>query len=250
MPHEFRRIDSGPTDPFLNMGVDEALMKSPGSPPTLRFYAWRPACLSLGYFQKIADFDVGRVVRAGGVVTRRITGGGAIYHDDELTYAVTAGEDHPLIGGNIRLVYRRFHEAIAVGLRRLGVAPEERGTAELDSDAQGETVHCFEKSVDLDLAADGRKLVGSAQRRSKGRFLMHGSIIIGVSDMVPSTGSIKASSGVEDITYDDVSEAVLAGLVEHLDIKPVRGGLTKAEREKARILADRKYGAKWWIEKF
>lgn len=251
MPHEFRFIDSGATDPFMNMGIDEALMKlSPR--PTVRFYAWRPPCLSLGYFQKLSDFDLVLVRNAGALVTRRPTGGGAIYHDDELTYSVAAREDHPLLGRDIRKVYRRFHAAIARGLEKLGVLARERGPGALDSDTAAgtpESVYCFEKSVDLDLASGGRKIVGSAQRRSKGRFMMHGSIIIGTNDIVATTGSIKKSAG-RDVGYGEVAEAVLSGLSEVLDIRFTPGGLTLEEMEKARILADRKYKAAWWIEKY
>ena len=100
----WRLITTWGAAPAFNMGLDEALLESTESPPTLRFYSWRPDTLSLGYFQRFAD--VPGTDRAGAVV-RRITGGGAIHHVHELTFSIAASLDHPLYRGPPREISPR-----------------------------------------------------------------------------------------------------------------------------------------------
>lgn len=179
----WRLITTWGADPAFNMGLDEALLESEDSPPTLRFYSWRPDTLSLGYFQRFEDVPG---AEGAGAVVRRITGGGAIHHVRELTFSIAASLDHPLYQGPIADSYARVHEAIAVALAEVGVPAKPRGDEHLSSDRSG-TGMCFHKSTALDLAWNGRKGVGSAQRRKNGRVLHHGSIKLGTS---PLEGSI------------------------------------------------------------
>jgi len=179
----WRLITTWGADPAFNMGLDEALLESEDSPPTLRFYSWRPDTLSLGYFQRFEDVPG---AEGAGAVVRRITGGGAIHHVRELTFSIAASLDHPLYQGPIADSYARVHEAIAVALAEVGVPARMRGDERLASDRSG-TGMCFHKSTPLDLAWNGRKGVGSAQRRKNGRVLHHGSIKLGTS---PLEGSI------------------------------------------------------------
>jgi lipoyl(octanoyl) transferase len=183
----WRLITTWGADPAFNMGLDEALLESEDSPPTLRFYSWRPDTLSLGYFQRFEE--VPGAEQAGALV-RRITGGGAIHHVRELTFSIAAPLDHPLYQGPIADSYGRVHEAIAVALAGFGVPARMRGDEKLASDLAG-TGMCFHKSTALDLAWNGRKGVGSAQRRRNGRVLHHGSIKLGSS---PLEGSIATAS--------------------------------------------------------
>jgi lipoate-protein ligase A len=179
----WRLITTWGAAPAFNMGLDEALLESAESPPTLRFYSWHPDTLSLGYFQRFAD--VPGTDRAGAVV-RRITGGGAIHHVRELTFSIAASLDHPLYRGPIADSYARVHEAIRSALAEVGVPAEIRGERDLVSDRAG-TGMCFHKSSAIDLVWGERKGVGSAQRRKGGRVLHHGSIKLGSS---PLEGSI------------------------------------------------------------
>lgn len=179
----WRLITTWGAAPAFNMGLDEALLESADSPPTLRFYSWHPDTLSLGYFQRFDD--VPGTDRAGAVV-RRITGGGAIHHVRELTFSIAASLDHPLYRGPIADSYARVHDAIRAALAEVGVPAEIRGERDLVSDRAG-TGMCFHKSSALDLVWGERKGVGSAQRRTGGRVLHHGSIKLGTS---PLEGSI------------------------------------------------------------
>ncbi|MBK7874589.1 MAG: lipoate--protein ligase family protein [Planctomycetes bacterium] len=184
----WRLITTWGADPSFNMGLDEALLESHESPPTFRFYSWKPDTLSLGYFQKIAD--VPGLEKAGAVV-RRITGGGAIHHVKELTFSIAASLDHPLYRGPVGESYARVHGALIDALRAAGVEGSLRGGSALESDVEG-TGMCFHKSTPLDIAWGGRKGIGSAQRRKAGRVLHHGSIKLGSS---PLEGAIATLEG-------------------------------------------------------
>jgi lipoate-protein ligase A len=175
----WRLITTWGADPAFNMGLDEALLESVESAPTVRFYSWRPDTLSLGYFQRFSD--VLGVEKAGAVV-RRITGGGAIHHVKELTFSIAAPLDHALYRGPIADSYARVHEAIRAALAEVGVPAEIRGARDLVSDRAG-TGMCFHKSTAIDLVWGERKGVGSAQRRKSGRVLHHGSIKLGTSPL-------------------------------------------------------------------
>ena len=106
----------------MNMAIDEALMLaiSEGSVhPTLRFYGWIPACLSLGYAQKSAEVDWGLCAEKGIGMVRRATGGRAILHNREVTYSVVAPEDNPLVSGTILESYLRISQGLLLGLQKL-----------------------------------------------------------------------------------------------------------------------------------
>lgn len=164
-------------EPGWNMALDEALLAGGDPRPVLRFYTWKPAALSLGYFQRWRAFAA---LAGEHVIVRRFSGGGAIHHGDELTFSIAAPQAHALFRGEVRHSYERIHGLLARAFAHLGVRAELRGAAALASD-RAATGMCFHESTPLDLAWDGRKGVGSAQRRSLGRVLHHGSIKLGAS---------------------------------------------------------------------
>lgn len=167
----------GPT----NMARDEALLQLVGRcehPPTLRFYRWNPPTISLGYFQEYADYEALPPPAGDLAVVRRQTGGGAILHDRELTYGLILPLDHPLIEklGSPNAMYRHLHNAVADLLTAYGV-PVTDGPAGGGSCSHGGPFFCFERHSCFDLLAEGRKLMGSAQRRTREAVLQHGSLI-------------------------------------------------------------------------
>jgi lipoate-protein ligase A len=182
----WRLITTWGAAPGFNMGLDQALLESEGAPPTLRFYTWSPDTLSLGYFQRRRDVPAAERARA---VVRRITGGGAIHHAGELTFSITAPLRHPLYAGPIAESYRRVHTAVRRALAQYGVEAEFRGQRDLASD-RPETGMCFHRSTALDLCWDDRKGVGSAQRRTRGRVLHHGSIKLQGSSLEPEVARV------------------------------------------------------------
>lgn len=232
----WRLITTWGADPAFNMGLDEALLESADSPPTLRFYSWRPETLSLGYFQRFADVPAAAGAALGQratVVVRRITGGGAIHHVRELTFSITAPLDHRLYRGPLSESYARVHAAIQRALGDLGIPATPRGGALLDSD-RGETGMCFHKSTELDLVWGGRKGVGSAQRRKRGRVLHHGSIKLGTS---PFEGSIATvSEFAPAVTCESFAPLLRSALASGLDVELEAGVPTPDERARAKEL--------------
>jgi lipoyl(octanoyl) transferase len=205
------------------MGLDEALLESPGAPPTLRLYTWKPDTLSLGYFQRFED--VPATARAGAVV-RRITGGGAIHHAGELTFSITADAEHPLYRGPIAGSYERVHGALIEALAAVGITAALRADDDLDSDQNG-TGMCFHASTPLDIVWGARKGIGSAQRRRAGRVLHHGSIKLDGSAL--ETG-VACAPGIEPPV---MGEALVAALARHFELEFVPDSPRTDELEQA-----------------
>lgn len=160
-----------------NMAADEALLKAAdageGGCPVLRLYGWRYPTLSVGYIQNpshLLDFGL--------PVVRRVTGGRAVLHDMELTYSVIVPADVPLFAGGILEAYSVISRCIVSALKDIGMEAElsrlRRASQSSGRDA------CFHAPSRHEVLLDGRKLVGSAQRRFKKAFLQHGSILFAV----------------------------------------------------------------------
>jgi len=161
-----------------NMAQDEALLYEAdrAGAAFLRLSRWSPPCLSFGRNEPAcAHYDRAAIERLGLDVVRRPTGGRAVWHEHELTYAVAA----PVAAfGTLRASYRAIHERLAAALRRLGAAAAlaaDRGAPALD-DTSGA---CFAAPVGGEVVVAGRKLVGSAQVRHGSAFLQHGSMLLG-----------------------------------------------------------------------
>ncbi|KPL82782.1 hypothetical protein SE15_12025 [Thermanaerothrix daxensis] len=175
MRETWRLIRSSPAPGAWNMALDEAILEAVvqwQSPPTLRLYAWEPPCLSLGYAQNFSDVDWEALNLRGWHVVRRPTGGRAILHTDELTYAVIAPQDHPIVSGSVLESYRRIATALVKALHSLGLqarADREYG----QTNANGAV--CFEVPSNYEITVEGKKIIGSAQARRLQGVLQHGS---------------------------------------------------------------------------
>jgi len=189
-PCPARRLDDPPLDGATNMARDEALLACRGV-PTLRLYTWARPTLSLGYFQPAADLPLDAVRARGGEVVRRSTGGKAILHERELTYALCAPERGALAGGPAAAM-TAVHQALGAELaRQAGRAVPLRRDATLVSDRPG-SAWCFEDSSPLDLVLGGRKLLGSAARRRDGWILFHGSLVLAAPAETPGIAALAA----------------------------------------------------------
>lgn len=189
--------------PARNMAVDAALLEA-SRVPTLRLYLWRPHGVSLGRFQKAAGLEPFRA--AGLPVVRRMTGGGAIVHAHEVTYALLLPADHPQIAGaDVKASYAALQAPIRAALAALGVGTTIR--PEPVADARAREFLCFARATELDLAADGGKLVGSAQRRIPGRVLQHGSILLRAHPLQPGTASVASVAG-RDVDAEELARGL------------------------------------------
>lgn len=179
----FRWLIDPPADGPTNMARDEAILQSVGrgeAPATLRFYRWSPPTISLGYFQSYGEYAAMAPPAGELAVVRRQTGGGAILHDLELTYSLVLPLDHAWIsraGGTVAL-YDHVHSAVAAVLADYGVPTTRPGAGAPTGCSHGGPFFCFESHSRFDLLAGDRKLMGSAQRRTAGAVLQHGSLIL------------------------------------------------------------------------
>jgi lipoate-protein ligase A len=266
----FRLIFDSIHDGATNMAVDEAILDSVvrgDSPPTLRLYRWEPACLSLGYGQRAADADHARLAEYGWDLVRRMTGGRAILHTDEITYSLALPGDHPLVAGSIVESYRRLSAALLAGLEQLGLAAHadkrDKGTA----GAQHVGPVCFEVPSDYEITANGRKLIGSAQVRPQGGgVLQHGSVplygdvsrICEALAFPDEAARREARARVLDrattlegalgrcVTWDEAAEALAAAFANTFTLDLIAADLSAAEVHRAAELSQSRYDADAW----
>ncbi len=204
----------------INMGLDEALLQGTGSgwQYTLRLYRWSLPTVSLGYGQPWREgYDPSLARRERIDLVRRRTGGRAVLHADELTYSVTGPEDPGPFEGGVQATYRVISEGLVAGLRSLGAEVDmvrSRGRQ-----ARAEPGACFGARALYEITAGGRKLLGSAQRRQRGRVLQHGSLPLGRPDR--RLWAVLGPTGVP-------AAAESVGLVEALGRRPSLRRLTSS----------------------
>jgi lipoate---protein ligase len=251
--NRWRYLETGANDAFFNMGLDEAILASVASgaePPTLRLYRWKPYAVSVGYFQGVRDeVDLARCAQLGVDVVRRLTGGGAVFHADEITYSIVVPETHPLAAGGILDSYKAICAGVVAGLARLGITAE---FAPLN-----------------DIVAGGRKLSGNAQTRKRGCLLQHGTILLAVDpeamfsvlrvpneklkgklieDVKARVSSVSAMLG-RPLGYEEALPAFELGFAEvlgALEPKTVPGGV---EMDQARTNARERFASGAWTFK-
>jgi len=168
----------------LNMALDYAIAMHVGkgtSPPTVRFFSWKPYCLSVGYNQPVDEIRLDRCRELGIDVVRRPTGGRAVYHSQEFTYSVCLAEGHSLYRETVLATYLVLARWLVEGLRRLGIpagiAPEARSPRGVAEESLKPS--CFSVPSSYEILVEGKKIVGSAQRRWQDAVLQHGSILVG-----------------------------------------------------------------------
>lgn len=180
----WRLIEEGRGDGWHNMAADQAALRACDegkSPPTLRLYGWERPTLSLGYSQNaLRQIDRGRCRDLRIPIVRRPTGGRAVLHDRELTYSVIASKNHPRFPGGLRETFQTISSVLLSCLDRLGIPAKPVAGADLRLREAGKTAApaCFASAGHFEIAVNQRKLVGSAQRRTKNAFLQHGAILI------------------------------------------------------------------------
>jgi lipoate-protein ligase A len=254
------------------MALDEAILQTVSTgeaPPTLRFYAWDPSCLSLGRAQKASDVDLNALHAAGFDLVRRPTGGKAILHIDELTYSVVAPETEPRVAGGIVESYRRLSAGLISGLEKLGmegIASDRRAPPPSPPHRGGSRDQrpvCFEVPSDYEITVEGKKLVGSAQMRAQGAVLQHGALplhgdiarICPLLTAHPDPARVRARATTIEAalgrraSWDEAAAALAAGFAEALNLHLEPGPSTEEERVKAERLRDEKYATRAWTQR-
>lgn len=252
------------------MAVDEAVLEAVAagaSPPTLRFYGWEPACLSLGFAQPWDDADLERCAGLGWDVVRRPTGGRAILHVDELTYSVCAPEGEARVRGGVIESYERLSLALLRGLKSMGLDPQRAQAVYEDRGAAGPA--CFDGPSHYEITIGQRKLVGSAQMRKKGVVLQHGTLplygdITRIAEAlyVDAPGqrlaivlrlnyratTLEAGLG-KRVDYDEAVVHMRQGFVDALNLTLEEGTLSQDEAARAQALRTEKYTSEAWTER-
>lgn len=266
MHSTWRLLITPPLPGSTNMAIDQALLDlyPATQQPTLRLYQWSPACLSLGLAQRLErDVDRAACAARGIDIVRRPTGGRAILHDQELTYALVVGSDSPtVVSGSILHSYRTISQAVCFGLQRLGLQPELAPRPERHA---AKSAACFDLAGDYEITIDGRKLVGSAQARQQGVVLQHGSLLFhadvaALAAVLRLPPALKAAVLAQRLialdevlgvapTFEAVSEAMIAGFAESWQLDFVQGNLTPAEQERVAELVRTKFGNATWTER-
>ena len=160
-----------------NMQIDSDLLdnaiKKQVKEPIFRLYGWSPACVSLGRNQK-DDFVDQEFLKSCGIdVVRRLTGGRALLHDDDITYSYVCPVSSLKHGENVVESYKEISQILINAFAKLGIELDFGGTRK----SQGHKDYCMLVSTGADLCWNGRKLIGSAQFRKEGYILQHGSIL-------------------------------------------------------------------------
>ena len=269
----WRFIDSGNSSPSYNMALDEALLDwhSEGEiPPTIRFYGWDPATLSIGYFQNVhKEINLDEVKKHELGFVRRPTGGRGVLHEHELTYSVIVSENHPKMPPTVTEAYRVISEGILKGFQTLGLDADFSipKTAEERNDLKSpRSAVCFDASSWYELVVEGRKVAGSAQTRQKGVILQHGSILLEIdedklfslfhysSDRVKErmkNAFRKKAVAINDmvdqpVKIDEAKTAFFQGFEEGLSIKLEPHELTTEERSYVEQIMHDRYSTDEW----
>jgi len=227
-----------------NMAVDEMLLNQAQQQAStcLRLYRWSEPTLSLGYFQSYQDRDRHAASRHCAAV-RRLTGGGAIIHDSELTYSIVLPGTHPLAACRDEL-YRAVHGCLIEVMASFGA------TAGLCEDAAKRTVPlepflCFQRRSLGDVLLGEHKICGSAQRRRNKAVLQHGSLLWRASRAAPELPGV-ADLVKQPISLDCLRESWLDGLRRRLEFDWIPHELDETEVSLAWALVESRYCGDDW----
>ena len=250
MNEQWRLLLTGFNTAFSNMAIDKAILVANSNgkvPPTVRFYGWNPPAISIGYFQSLTDeIDICSCEKFGVDYVRRITGGGAVFHETELTYSIVIPEAHPEIPKNIMKSYGRICGAVMKGLRYVGIESEY---APIN-----------------DIVASGRKISGNAQTRKLATVLQHGTVLMDVdvdkmfsvlkvpnekikdkliADVKQRVTSMKHLLGKE-INFEEVASAMKKGFEDEFHIELIEEQLSEEELSLAKKFEKECFSAKEW----
>jgi len=222
--------DAPPHPAAMNMAIDEALLEH-AAVPSIRFYQWHSSALSFGYFGKFADVADYSFERD---LVRRWTGGGVVFHGDDLTYSIVIPASDTVFALSSLALYEKIHRALCEAMATNGRAAElatvgalcERQSRINSAVIDRRYRYCFANPVRADVMVDDCKVAGAAQRRTRLGLLQQGSI-----------QGVDLGNGLAD----RFAKALSANCIE----RKINEGILNRARE----LAHRKYGDDYWLRK-
>jgi len=244
-----RLLTTGFATAYENMAIDEAILIHAQENPqvTLRLYGWNPSAISIGYFQSLKEeVDLAKCKKYQTDYIRRITGGGAVFHDDEVTYSIIAPIDGILIPKNILMSYKKICQGVIEGLKTFGVVSQ---------------------FIPLnDIISSGKKISGNAQTRKNNVLLQHGTILLKV-DVEKMFSLLKVPNeklknkiikdvkqrviGIQDllgkkISFEACQKALIYGFQKSLKFNYVKMPLSSSEILLVKKLEEQKYRSDKW----
>ena len=247
---KIRLLTTGFKSAYENMAIDEAVLvhSQKNHQSTLRFYGWRPAAISIGYFQSLKEeVDMNECQKQQVDYIRRVTGGGAVFHEAEVTYSLISPVDGQFIPQDIISSYKKICQGIIEGLKILGIESQ---------------------FVPLnDIIASGKKISGNAQTRKKNVLLQHGTILLDVNvekmfsllkvpqeklrdklikDVKQRVVGVKNLLLSKQINFETCQEALVKGFEKALMLEYDKTSLTASELAMAQELKDKKYSLPEW----
>jgi lipoate-protein ligase A len=235
---KIRILETGNNTGPLNMAIDEYLLYNYDE-PILRIYGWSKPCISIGYFQSTDEVDLEKCKEQNVDVVRRITGGGAVFHDMEVTYSFVTRK----FSQKIMESYEEISEIVIVALKKLGL------------DAKFSPLN--------DVTVNGKKVCGNAQTRKNNALLQHGTILLKVDvekmfsllkvpkEKISDKNILDVKSRVSGIskTFEQVSDALKKSASEIFSCKLVPLSLNENELKLCQKLADEKFSSENWTFK-
>lgn len=224
--------DIAPRSAALNMSIDEALLEQTVV-PTIRFYRWDHPALSFGYFGRFVDV----ASRAPGRdLVRRWTGGGTVFHGDDLTYSIIIPAHDPAFAESSMSIYTKIHGTLRNVLDAIGTRAELAAVAAV-SDRRSPIISavghrrynrhvCFANPVQADVLVNGRKVAGAAQRRTRRGLLQQGSI-----------------------QHIDLENGLAEGFAKELSHQINEKFLSRVIIERAQEIEDTRYGTIAWLHR-
>ena len=266
----WRFLDTGKGSAVFNMALDEAItrmVETESSPPTFRLYGWAPPAITVGYSQNLTEEIDLDLCRADGIdVTRRPTGGRAVFHDDEIAYSVAAPVNNSHFGGSIMETYRSISLMLNNALNAAGVETViDKGRRSSDRLNVQSHRPCFTSSARYEITCMSKKIIGSAQRRFGTVFLQHGSILTGpgqeriiryqkdrsraekiAEKIAANSTNLKALMNAT-FSEDRIKKSLLDSLKITVDGNVVIADPSNEVHALAEKLSNERYGSKGWI---
>jgi lipoate-protein ligase A len=226
----------------VNMAIDEALLET-AKIPSVRFYQWKSPALSFGYFGNFADVADYATERD---LVRRWTGGGIVFHGDDLTYSIIIPATEPAFGESPTSIYEKIHcalrDALAANGGRVELAALARDAASRRPRTAQRAVPanvCFANPVRADVMVNGRKVAGAAQRRTRAGLLHQGSIQL-------ATGRVRVAAATGDV---DLGNGLAERFATELSDVRYEKSLSNSLVERAKKIAEQKYNTQNWLQR-
>ena len=236
---------------YTQMAIDEALylLASPARPPVLRFYTWQKPTLSLGFFQNYKRVVSEPFIRHNNIgVVRRITGGRAVLHDSEVTYALAGTLTNEFANQSLKETYSVIAQALNLGLQSLGIDETVSSLDHAEAARESRLPQCFVAVSQYEISKGNRKMIGSAQKRARDKFVQHGSILLNFDKRLQNGCILKPDPAIEEkiapltrilqreLPSEELIPHFIKGFEQQFGVELELSALTAPERELIGVL--------------